>query len=345
MTLYSEPFDAANKHREEILRQIEALIAHEREQAEDRRRAFVQPDHSSPAAYARSIEPYRRQFCQMLGWPLTLDAPTTTPPVRQEAVAEDGLGRISRLWVEALPGLETYGLLFTPHGEGPFPLAIAQHGGLGTPELCSGFFGYANYNDMTRRVLRRGVAVFAPQLLLWGDMFGPEFDRPQIDVRLKQLGGSITALEIWQIRRCLDAFIDRPRIDGDRLGMIGLSYGGFYTLFTAAVETRLRVALSSCFFNSRTAYDWPDWTWFNAANTFLDAEVAALVCPRALCIEVGQHDELFDVALAAPEVDKVRAHYERLGLASRFRYTEHPGVHELDTADEGIDFFVRHLSG
>ena len=104
-------------------------------------------------------------------------------------------------------------------------------------------------------------------------------------------------------------------------------------------------AVACIFFNSRTAYDWPDWTWFNAANTFLDAEIAALVCPRALCIEVGQNDELFDVGLVAAEADKVQARYERLGLDSRFQYAAQPGVHELDTADDGIDFFVRRLTG
>ena len=135
---------------------------------------------------------------------------------------------------------------------------------------------------MTRRVLRQGFAVFAPQLLMWREDFGPPPNRQQVDVQLKQLGGSITALEIFRIQRCLDYLVSRRDIDGSRIGMIGLSYGGFYALYAPAVETRLRATVSSCFFSDRTVYAHADWVWRGAARRFLDAEVAGLVCPRPL---------------------------------------------------------------
>jgi dienelactone hydrolase len=197
---------------------------------------------------------------------------------------------------------------------------------------------------MTRRVLRRGCAVFAPQLLLWNpDTFGPKYDRIRIDQQLKHLGGSITALEIYRLQRSLDYLATRPEIDAGRTGMIGLSYGGFYTLFAAAVETRIKVAVSSCFFNNRKVYDWADWTWFDAANTFMDAEVAMLVCPRRLYIEVGKKDELFNVKYALPEANKVKKAYAQLGIPERFVYHEFHGVHELDKGNGGIDFLCNGL--
>lgn len=125
--------------------------------------------------------------------------------------------------------------------------------------------------------------------------------------------------------------------------MIGLSYGGFYSLFSAALDRRIRAAVSSCFFNDRKTYDVPDWSWFGSANRFLDAEVGSLVCPRPLYIEVGKKDELFDVRRARPEAKKLAGVYRSLGLAEQFRYKEHDGGHELDRADDGIDFLCRHL--
>ena len=78
---------------------------------------------------------------------------------------------------------------------------IAQHGGLGTPELCSTLFeGETSYNykDMTQRILKHDVNVFAPQMLLWEkESYGIDYDREYIDAVLKMLGGSITALEIY----------------------------------------------------------------------------------------------------------------------------------------------------
>jgi hypothetical protein len=74
---------------------------------------------------------------------------------------------------------------------------------------------------------------------------------------------------------------------------VGLSYGGFYTLYATAVDTRIRSAMSCSWFNTRDAYPWPDWTWQNAAELYDDAEIACLVYPRRLCLEIGTRDELF----------------------------------------------------
>ena len=125
--------------------------------------------------------------------------------------------------------------------------------------------------------------------------------------------------------------------------MIGLSYGGFYTLFAAALDVRIKAAVSSCFFNNRYKYDFADWAWFNAGNRFMDAEVGALVCPRPLYIEVGGKDALFNVRHARPEVRKLAAIYQRLGVPDMFHYEEHPEGHGLDKSDQNVDFLCRHL--
>lgn len=343
MPLYHEPVEPGSRHRAAYLGELEALLSRRQASADAIRQRFFQPDTSSEEAYAASTRGYREQFKQMLGWPLTETRPEQPPAVREEFVASDDLGRITRMWIKTLPGLHLYGMLFSPHEERKYPLVIAQHGGHGTPELCSGLYGSSNYNDMTRRVLRRGAVVFAPQLLLWREDFGPPIDRGGVDARLKQLGGSITALEIYQLQRCLDALALRPEVDPARIGMVGLSYGGFYTLFTAAVEPRIRAALSSCFFNERSRYAWPDWTWKDAGLSFFDAEIAGLVCPRALYIEAGDQDELFAIETARAEAERAAAYYRRLGRAERFAFKAFSGGHEMDRGEEGLDFLFAHL--
>lgn len=344
MDLYSELPEAGNAFRETMLKEVKALLQKEQRKADGRRKQYFKPEFSSVATYEQSTARYREELLGMLGWPLTDRRPTGVPSASHRRIATDSLGRISRVLIETLPGVHTYGLFFRPHGKGPFPLVVSQHGGGGTPELCSGFFGSANYNDMTRRVLRRGIAVFAPQLLLWNcERFGPNHERDTIDQGFKQIGGSLTAIELYRIFRSLDYFANRRDIDAERIGMIGLSYGGFYTLFAAAIDRRIRVAVSSCFFNDRKVYRAADWVWFNAANHFMDAEVGAMVCPRSLYIEVGKKDNLFNVRRARSEARKLEAIYQRLGIAEKFHYEEHDGGHELDKSDQGIDFLCRHL--
>ena len=344
MNLYTEPEAAGGKYRKDLYSQVKAAISRRRRKADTRRKRFFQPDCSSVKAYSASIEDYRRQFVAMLGWPLTLGDDEPAPRARLKFVAEDDLGKIYRLRVEALPGLEAYGLLFLPSkGKPPYALAISQHGGGGTPEYCSSFFDCWNYNHMSQRLRKRGLAVFAPQQLNWAANFGPAVDDGQIDLALKQIGGSVAALGVRMLQRSLDYLAARKDIDAERIGMIGLSWGAFYTLVAAAADTRIRVALPSGFFNNRKIYLYHESSWSGAAETFLDAEIAALVCPRALYIEVGKLDTLFAARHAAPEAAKVAKLYEQLGIANRFVYHEHKGGHELGLANDGINFLCKHL--
>lgn len=339
MDLYSEAPGAGNAYRDAYLEGIQKLISEKRADA-DRKRA----EYFRPEALKTDPESFREDFKKMLGWPLISPAETEPPQAETVFVARDSLGSIYRMRIETLKGLRFYGLLFRPDSEEKLPLIIAQHGGGGTPELCSEFFQQTNYNDMTRRILRRGAVVFAPQLLLWdAGRFGSKFDRTALDVALKQLGGSITALEIRCIMRSLDYLASQPYVDAERIGMVGLSYGGFYTLFTAACDKRIKAAYSSCFFNNRYAYAWPDWTWFDAASKFLDAEVGALICPRALCVEVAKNDYLFAPEPAEKEFERLRAFYRAFGAENKLKLNLFTGSHELCRDNRGIDFVFRNI--
>ncbi|MBB6670014.1 alpha/beta hydrolase family protein [Cohnella nanjingensis] len=350
---YQEPEAIGNRYREKQKVEFDRLVERMREGAEGRRNRFFRPDTSSQAAFERDAQRFRMQLQSMLGWPEWppefssggLGANTgSSLQASLSFVAEDPLGSIHRVELDAGYGLTTYGLLFLPRRQGPYPLVISQHGGWGTPELCSGFYGPSNYNGMTRRIWARGVAVFAPQLLLWDEkQYGPAFNRRELDVQLKQLGSSIAAVEIYKIRRSLDYLTSRDDIDAARVGMVGLSYGGFYTLFTAALDTRIKAVYSSCFINNRFVVDWSDFTWFNAGNTYLDAEVCALIAPRFLHVEAGEQDETFLVGHARREMDKVAAWYRELKMDSRFSGVTFAGGHELNPGDEGFDAFFRHL--
>jgi dienelactone hydrolase len=344
LSLHRESPDAGNAHRVVVLEEIRQLLKQRQGVATTQRHEYFQPDLTSADAYESSLGKYRARLVDLLGWPLKGGPAQGTPQCREEFVAEDSLGRISRMWIEALPGLRLYGLFFRPRGDGPFPFVIAQHGGQGTPELASDFFGSCNYNDMVRRVLRRGYAVFAPQLMLWNtENYGPDHEWLAVDKGFKQVGGSMAAVQIFELKRALDYFSSREDIDAERMGMVGLSYGGFYTLFTAALDTRIKVAVSSCFFNDRTIYPYDDWVWFDAANHFTDPEVASMVCPRPLFIEVGQQDALFDVQYARPLVHEVADRYATLGLSGNFGYEEHSGTHEFNPGDGGVEFLCKHL--
>lgn len=341
--LYSEEMSVSIPCREIFSASVNRYLEKKRAEAAGLRALYITPEK-----LAADRERYRRDYYALLGSPLTgYSAALPKPKASKEFVAEDDMGKIYRIQLEVMDDFIFYGILFLPKNFNEtkkYPYIISQHGGGGTPELCSDFFFDTNYTHMTRRVLEKNAVVFAPQLLLWDkNNFKAEYDRDAADNSLKQLGSSITALEIFCIMRSTDYFAAQSYVDADRIGMIGLSYGGLYTMVTAAADTRIKSAYSSCFFNDRLTYNRSDWEWYNAAHTFLDSEMAALVAPRRLYIEAGKNDQLFRPETAVAEYERLVPFFKAAGAAGNLRFNIFEGDHMLDHCDEGLDFFIEGL--
>ena len=246
---YTEERDASKKYKEIYAKGIEDIILSRQKEATDRRREYSKNILSD-------AERCRDDFKRMLGWPLVDHAVEGLPEVSSEKLFEGDEYSIFRMSFCVLEGLVLSGLYFENHGDGKRPLVIVQHGGSGTPELISGIYenNTHNYNGMLERVLKYGVDVFAPQLLLWENTYDVPFARRDIDARLKRVGSSITAVEIYGVMRILDYFEAKDNITD--FGMVGLSYGGFYTLYTAAIDTRISSSVSCAFFNKRDEIPW-----------------------------------------------------------------------------------------
>lgn len=295
--------------------------------------------------YAKDIflnqEKYRNDLKKMLGWPLVDYHTDKIPVVNMELLSEEEGFDIYRVHIEILDGLNITGLFFKEAGNDKKPLVIVQHGGWGTPELISGVYGStSNYNDMLSRVREKGVNVFAPQLLLWSDAYDVKFDRAKIDARLKRVGSSITAIEVFGLMRILDYFEKQEYVSS--FGMVGLSYGGFYTLFTSAIDTRIKSAISCSFFNKRDMIPWCDWVWFASANKFDDAEVASLVYPRKLHIAIGNNDELFDYKYGVESFEKLKQMCEKVGT-EWLSFDVFNGTHEFFKCDDPIQKLIKDI--
>ncbi len=342
---YIEGKQDTKSFREAYVAGIKTLIEAGYRLQEENRTAYI-------TGIAQDPEKYRADFKNMLGFPLNCkDCMDSPPSLSKILLYEDAQKAIYRATVTVLDTIPFTGVLFLHKDEKAHPFLISQHGGSGTPEVCSGLYedGTYNYNDMTERIFNHGANVFAPQLLLWSDNYESDNfkreDRNPIDGQLKQLGGSITALEVFCIIKSLDAFCEAGIADENHLGMIGMSYGGFYTLFTAAAESRIKAALSCSFYNKRDHYTWVDWTWMGSATKFFDAEVAMLIYPRCLRIVVGDNDGMFDYQLAEAEFDRLRQLSEQIyGRTDWFDTCVFPGTHEFIQTDDYIQKVIAEVA-
>lgn len=332
--IYTEDRSAGNAYRADYRADILSLIERRQKELYAQRDAFGQK-------LMADREAAREEFKAMLGWPLTEPA-YEARICESETLLEDDQVIVSRVRIEALPGLRFYGILMRHRTEERLPLVISQHGGLGAPELCSSFFDSGNYNDMSMRIFHRGVNVFAPQLLLWKDgELGEDAQRDAIANDLRRIGGSIAALEIYCIMRALDVFEKAPWCTG-KFGMIGLSYGSFYTIYTTACEPRIRAALACSLFSQWTHCFGTDFSWRDSWRRFGDAEAAALIFPRALRIEYGDKDPLTSVVEGGEkEFERLKAYYAGAEDHLSFRIFE--GVHEFCPEDDGIEWTLAKL--
>lgn len=329
---YTEDKFAANGYKQTYRDGLLRLIEQRQQAGEETRKQYTQAIFTDP-------EPYRRRFREMLGWPLTEPRDAAPPAAECELLAEEDGYRLYRMSFEILPGLKMYGLLY--RAEGTQPLVLVQHGGHGTPEFIGGLYGDdGNYNRMLERVKQYGVHIFAPQLLLWHPDYEVEFDRVGIDAQLKRVGSSITAVEIHGLQRILDYFEGQDFVSC--FGMVGLSYGGFYTLFTAALDTRIRSAVSCAFFNDRDKVPSCDWSWWQAAELLNDAEIACLVYPRRLCLEIADHDELFVCENGIRAFEKVQQYCAEVGT-DWVDLIVFDGVHEFCRDDRPIERLIADL--
>jgi dienelactone hydrolase len=344
-TYYEEDVAASNPIRTEQAHELDAYILALKNDR-NRLHSLFTPDYSSVRAYEASTHKLRQAFCDSIGYPPP-GSPDAGPP-ELKRIGEDAIGVYYRARISIVPGVHAEGLYIVPKGKkGRLPLVIAMHGGGGSPEVAL-FHGGANYHDMVRGGVKRGYAVFAPQHLFSAEGY-PGDIRNRTDDRLRLVGTSLTAIEIAKITRSLDVLLKRPEIDPHRVAMVGLSYGGYYALVTPALEPRIKVAVSSCYFGvqegryERDELSVPsDFRFKDRFTLFRDTEIVALICPRPLQIQAGAHDDNDHREPGKMIAPQAAQYYRGLGRSDDFQFQVYEGGHDFYDAP-AWDFLAKHL--
>lgn len=350
---FREPFAASFPIRQEQHLQIKAYADKLLQAQADRTLRAVEPDFSSVAAYQRSLQPYQDRLGAFFGTP---------PPGAKEGrvtkfvqVGEDAECTVFRVWVEVIDGVEAYGIYLVPKNlKAKAPLLIAQHGGGGNPEAICDLDTRVNYRSFGREAVRRGYVVWAPALAMRsvfsGDEPIPNASRELLDQKLKLAGTSIIGLELYKIIASTGALMKaRPEIDGARVGMTGLSWGGFFTMYATALAPFIKVAAPSGYFRDseqllhRAMADDARAADRDVFGSLGHSQAIALICPRPCLVQIGGQDgALNNMDGARIEAGRAAGYYRKLGLADRFQFHTHPGGHEFDPAAI-LDFFDKHL--
>ena len=326
-------------------RETEAWLVEQCRRTIEKERAW-KLDYRSPEAFQKSCDPYRKKWMHTLGeFAFKADF-----DVQYEPFFENDHSSARWVYITLAEGLQARFVLALPKKRsGRLPLVIAQHGISSSPENVFGCVSSTLYHNYGNALLKAGFAVIAPSNIT------EAHPRARLQRLCLLLGKTIAGLEVSKIRRIIDFAVNLPEIDPERIGMWGISLGGFYTMFTTPVEPRIKTGVICAFFNHRYAkmavssqYSFLDadeehiWIpgWFSGG--FSDAELLAMICPRPVQIQQGRADGIGWWPLQHEEFQLARKYYEKLNITDRIEYADHQGGHEI-LVDEGISFLKKWL--
>jgi dienelactone hydrolase len=278
----------------------------------------------------------RRRLQELLG---AVPEPVPLRLETLESVPCDGYRRDAIVFdAEATMSVPAY--LLVPDGRAePGAAVLACHGhGPGKSQAVGLTHTDAPNSDYALQLVREGYVVLAPDLRCFGERqdWNPE-DHYACDTNLVHAvmaGWNPLAQNVWDLQRCLDVLAAHPLVDPGRVGMVGLSYGGTVTLFTAALDDRVAAAVVSGYFSSWAGSHKMPWNMCGSQVTWgmlgrLEHEdLGALVAPRPLLIESGTEDMLFPVAAAREAVRRTGLVYAELGADDRLVHDVFEGEHQ-----------------
>jgi dienelactone hydrolase len=262
-------------------------------------------------------------------------------PLEIRVLQTETLPKVTRqkITYAAGPGDRVPAYLLIPRGlQGPAPAMLCLHGTGGSRGRTAGLG--PDYPRYTIELAERGYVTIAPDYPLLGEN--------QTDpAALGYASGTMKG--IWDHMRAIDLLQSLPQVDGGRIGCVGVSLGGHNSLFVAAMDPRIKVAVSSSGFDSFADYKGGNLTgWCQTRYMpriasvygkdpkkmpFDFPEVLSAIAPRHLYIQAPLSDDNFHVESARRCVQAAAKVYALYGASDRLVAVYPPGGHGFPPAD------------
>ncbi len=236
--------------------------------------------------------------------------------------------------------------------DGRLPALLAAHGhGFGKDPLVGETRGRRawaksirdlNY-DYARQAVLRGYVVIAPDWRTFGERADSDewVRRPTRDGcdvashAVQYFGARLLGLNVWDGLRAIDYLAGRREVDPTRIGALGLSFGGTMTTYLAALDPRIRAACVSGYVSTlanamgrRRANFCGSQAMPGLARYGDIPDVALLIAPRPLCLEIGRREEVFETQDMMKAARYVRRGYRAIGAGDQLVVDSFPGRHE-----------------
>ncbi len=300
-----------------------------------------------PERWQATLPERRQMWLEMLGLsPLPERTPLQATVTGQ---LERGDYVVEKLHFQSLPGAHVSGNLYRPAkitGKLPAVLYLCGHtkGKVNDPYQANPrWFAQHGYVALVLDPVQLGES----QGLHAGTYREGRWDWPS-------RGYTPAGIEVWNAMRALDYLQSRSDVDGEKMGVTGLSGGGAMSWFLGAADERVKVVVPVCQSGSieRMAVDratdghcdcafWVNyyrWCW---------PDIGALIAPRPFLIASGSEDVLWRPSGYREVANRIRHQYSALGVPQQFDLVEDLSPHGYTPKlrQAIFTFFNTHLKG
>jgi len=286
-----------------------------------------------PAGVTAWQSAFRPRLQAMLGLPRIAARGACALEPRLLGESEEGDHRLQEWSIQTEPGFRLPLLLLLPPGEGPHPLVITPHGhGRAGKRTYAGLWATQDerreieegQRDVALQAVRAGYVAAAPDMRGFASLRRREELQRDATSSCRALalyalllGRTLLGERVWDMSRLIDWAAGLPAVDATRIAITGNSGGGTVSLFAAACDPRIGVAVPSCYFCTFLAsigsvhHCECNYVPGLLAEAEM-ADVAGLIAPRPLLAVAGRDDPLFPL----PGVREAYADLQRIYAAA-----------------------------
>ena len=309
------------------------------------------PVATSSAQWREESQRLRRHLLQDVvfhGWPPEwVNSPTKFEEV---GTIETHQGyRLRKLRYEVVPGFQSVAILYEPEElQGKVPAILNVNGHVGP-------MGKAVDYKQKRCInfAKHGIMALNLEWLSFGELRA-EGNQHWYGAHLDLVGANALGIFLLEMRRGLDYLCGHPSVDHNRVGVTGLSGGGWQTIFLGALDERVKVAVPVAGYSSTTtkveARQYGDLGDLEQNGTDFLANLdythlTAMMAPRpTLLIHNAEDDCCFRAPLVKPLIyDCIRQFFKLDDKEDVFQWYENrdPGTHnyQLDNREHAYRFF------
>jgi dienelactone hydrolase len=292
----------------------------------------------------------KREFLEMLGLdPLPERTPlkaTVTGTLEKSGVT------IEKVHYQSKPGLYVTGNLYLPKASDkkhPAILYVCGHSNKGRDGNKTA------YQDHGLWFAKNGYVCLVVDTLQLGEIAGIHHGTYR-EGRWwwHDRGYTPAGVECWNGIRGIDYMVSRPEVNAERIGVTGISGGGATTVWVAAADERVKVAVPvsgmsdlECYVTDKVVNGHCDCMFAHNTYQWEWTTILALFAPKPMLFTNSDNDSIFPMSGNRRIAAKMRKCYEMLGAKDQFDDYVSKGGHAYrpDLRVAIFQFFERHLKG